>query len=64
MVEARQVGNPVEPLARALRTVVPDESARYVHFGATSQDILDTASMLVARQGSHHHRARPGVASG
>jgi 3-carboxy-cis,cis-muconate cycloisomerase len=49
VVEARRVGNPVEPLARALRSVVPDESARYVHFGATSQDILDTASMLIAR---------------
>jgi 3-carboxy-cis,cis-muconate cycloisomerase len=50
VVEARSVGNPVEPLARALRAMVPGESARYVHFGATSQDILDTASMLMARQ--------------
>lgn len=46
---SRPVGNPVEPLARALRARVPDESAGYIHFGATSQDILDTASMLIAR---------------
>lgn len=49
-VEARQVGNPVEPLVRDLRRLTSAEASRYVHFGATSQDILDTASMLVARQ--------------
>jgi 3-carboxy-cis,cis-muconate cycloisomerase len=44
--EARSPGNPVEPLVRALRkrSGVPE-----VHRGATSQDILDTAAMLVAR---------------
>lgn len=41
-------GNPVLPLVRALRGQVPPETARYVHSGATSQDILDTAAMLVA----------------
>ena len=40
----RAVGNPVEPLVRALREQVPE-----AHVGATSQDILDTAAMLVAR---------------
>jgi 3-carboxy-cis,cis-muconate cycloisomerase len=43
--EGRAVANPVEPLVRALR-----ERAPAVHRGATSQDILDTASMLVARR--------------
>jgi 3-carboxy-cis,cis-muconate cycloisomerase len=42
--EGRRVGNPVEPLARALRA-----DAEHAHRGATSQDILDTASALVAR---------------
>ena len=42
--EGRAVGNPVEPLVRALREHVPE-----AHVGATSQDILDTAVMLVAR---------------
>lgn len=45
----REAGNPVEPLARALRERVGGEAAQYVHFGATSQDILDTAAALVAR---------------
>ena len=40
----RDAGNPVEPLVRALR-----ERSDHVHHGATSQDILDTASALVAR---------------
>jgi 3-carboxy-cis,cis-muconate cycloisomerase len=42
---ARDAANPVVPLARALREAAPD-----AHFGATSQDILDTAAMLVARR--------------
>jgi 3-carboxy-cis,cis-muconate cycloisomerase len=40
----RRAGNPVEPLVRELR-----EHAEFVHWGATSQDILDTAAALVAR---------------
>jgi 3-carboxy-cis,cis-muconate cycloisomerase len=35
---------------RALTAAVPGDAARYVHLGATSQDILDTAAMLVARR--------------
>ncbi len=42
--EGRRVGNPVEPLVRVLRA-----DAEHAHRGATSQDILDTASALVAR---------------
>ncbi|WP_051840692.1 3-carboxy-cis,cis-muconate cycloisomerase [Streptomyces sp. NRRL F-5126] len=45
---ARAGGNPVIPLASALRAAVGDRWARYVHRGATSQDIVDTALMLVA----------------
>ena len=47
--EGRAVGNPAEPLVRALRERVGGDAARFVHFGATSQDVVDTASMLVAR---------------
>jgi 3-carboxy-cis,cis-muconate cycloisomerase len=46
----RAVGNPAEPLARELTEAVGGEAARYVHWGATSQDIVDTAAMLVARR--------------
>ena len=45
----RAPGNPVEPLVRELAEAVGGDAARYVHWGATSQDILDTAAMLVAR---------------
>lgn len=46
-------GNPVIPLVRALTAAVAEsdpESARFVHTGATSQDIMDTAAMLVIRR--------------
>jgi len=52
--QGHAVGNPVEPLVRALRARVGDEHERFVHHGATSQDILDTAAMLVARDGIAH----------
>ncbi len=44
--EGRAAGNPVEPLVRALRE---QSGVAEAHRGATSQDILDTAAMLVAR---------------
>ncbi|HEY7196751.1 MAG TPA: 3-carboxy-cis,cis-muconate cycloisomerase [Gaiellaceae bacterium] len=47
--EARGPGNPVEPLVRALRNEAGADAAPFVHAGATSQDVLDTAAMLVAR---------------
>ena len=45
-------GNPVPALVKALTAAVRDvseEAARHVHKGATSQDITDTAAMLVSR---------------
>ncbi|HVC86247.1 MAG TPA: 3-carboxy-cis,cis-muconate cycloisomerase [Gaiellaceae bacterium] len=47
-VAGRVAGNPAEPLVRALRERVGDEHAASVHRGATSQDVVDTAAMLVA----------------
>jgi 3-carboxy-cis,cis-muconate cycloisomerase len=47
---ARSAGNPAEPLVRALREAVGGDDARYVHYGATSQDIIDTSAMLVGRR--------------
>jgi 3-carboxy-cis,cis-muconate cycloisomerase len=46
----RAAGNPVEPLVRALRSRVGEAHAAAVHHGATSQDILDSGAMLVARR--------------
>ena len=49
----RATGNPVPPLVKALTDAVrevSEEAARHVHKGATSQDITDTAAMLVSRR--------------
>jgi 3-carboxy-cis,cis-muconate cycloisomerase len=43
-------GNPVPALSRALARQVPRAAAGAVHRGATSQDIVDTAAMLLARR--------------
>ncbi|MFI7319683.1 3-carboxy-cis,cis-muconate cycloisomerase [Streptomyces venezuelae] len=45
---AREGGNPVIPLVAALRSTVPVEAADHVHRGATSQDVLDSALMLLS----------------
>ncbi|MBO0730134.1 MAG: 3-carboxy-cis,cis-muconate cycloisomerase [Acidimicrobiaceae bacterium] len=45
----RVTGNPVMPLVAELRSRLPPSAAGWVHFGATSQDALDTALMVVAR---------------
>ena len=48
--QAAGAGNPVPALVRALTAMVPPEAKAAVHQGATSQDILDTAVMLMARR--------------
>jgi 3-carboxy-cis,cis-muconate cycloisomerase len=47
---ARLSGNPVIPLVAALTDRVGGVAGGWVHWGATSQDILDSAAMLVARR--------------
>ncbi len=42
-------GSPVVELVRILRSVVDDETAQVLHRGLTSQDVLDTALMLLAK---------------
>jgi 3-carboxy-cis,cis-muconate cycloisomerase len=49
---ATKSGNLAIPLVKALTASVAKsdtEAARYVHWGATSQDVIDTASMLTLR---------------
>jgi 3-carboxy-cis,cis-muconate cycloisomerase len=48
--QAALTGNPVPALVRALAAGVPPAAAAAVHKGATSQDIIDTAAMLLARR--------------
>jgi 3-carboxy-cis,cis-muconate cycloisomerase len=40
---------PVIELVRQLRAMVPEDVQPHVHLAATSQDVVDTATMLVAR---------------
>jgi 3-carboxy-cis,cis-muconate cycloisomerase len=47
---AALTGNPVPALVRELTTLAGPDAANAVHRGATSQDIIDTAAMLLARQ--------------
>jgi 3-carboxy-cis,cis-muconate cycloisomerase len=50
-LSARETANPVVGLVAALTAAVArkdPEAAGYVHLGSTSQDILDTAAMLVS----------------
>jgi 3-carboxy-cis,cis-muconate cycloisomerase len=48
-VSARQAGNPAIPLVKELSDLVRTsnpEAARFVHAGATSQDVIDSATMI------------------
>ncbi|BDW88697.1 3-carboxy-cis,cis-muconate cycloisomerase [Thalassospira tepidiphila] len=42
-------GVPVPALVKALKTEIGGDDARYVHFGATSQDVVDSALVLQLR---------------
>ena len=45
------VGYPVLPLIRQLSAAVPEAHSGFIHWGATTQDIMDTASILQMRSG-------------
>jgi 3-carboxy-cis,cis-muconate cycloisomerase len=45
---AARTGNPVVELLSQLRARLPAGSAEHLHHGATSQDVMDTASVLLA----------------
>jgi 3-carboxy-cis,cis-muconate cycloisomerase len=64
----RPDGNPVLPLVAALRAAVPEWARSFVHWGATSQDMLDTAAVLVADRTAAlvdgHLRRGAGVCAG
>jgi 3-carboxy-cis,cis-muconate cycloisomerase len=68
---ATRTGNLAIPLVKALTANVAKadaEAARYVHWGATSQDVIDTAAMLSLRAGIDAllvdlHRAIAGFAA-
>ena len=45
------IGYPVLPLLRQMNQMCSAEAARYIHWGATTQDIMDTASILQMQDG-------------
>jgi 3-carboxy-cis,cis-muconate cycloisomerase len=61
---AALTGNPVPGLARALARQVPQTAVSAVHRGATSQDIVDTAAMLLAKRAIDVMRADLARAAG
>ncbi|MEJ8574583.1 3-carboxy-cis,cis-muconate cycloisomerase [Microbaculum marinum] len=50
----RLAGNPAIPFVKALTAHCPEPGKAWVHWGATSQDVVDTASALVLREGIGH----------
>jgi 3-carboxy-cis,cis-muconate cycloisomerase len=49
-------GNIAIPLVKQLTSIVKAENAdasKFVHFGATSQDVIDTAMMLQSKEAIH-----------
>lgn len=49
--DAAAAGTPAVPLVRMLTALVEGEARKFVHWGATSQDAVDTAMMLQTRDG-------------
>ncbi|EXJ57384.1 3-carboxy-cis,cis-muconate cycloisomerase [Cladophialophora yegresii CBS 114405] len=49
--ETEIVGYPILPLVRQLAAMCGDYAGKYLHWGATTQDIMDTASILQIQSG-------------
>ncbi len=54
LAEGWQAGTPVLGLLDTLRSRLPDGSSQYLHHGLTTQDVVDTAAMVLARQALDH----------
>lgn len=54
MVELRQIysvtGHPIMPLINTFKSVCDDHHGEYIHWGATTQDIMDTGCVLQIKQ--------------
>lgn len=53
-VGTEKAGLPIINLVRQLRDAVSSDAASYVHWGATTQDIMDTGLILQLRDGLDH----------
>ncbi|MQM25601.1 lyase family protein [Glycomyces albidus] len=54
---AARTGDPVVGVVERLRALLPEAHRSVVHYGAASQDVLDTAMMLVAKEAARRIRA-------
>jgi 3-carboxy-cis,cis-muconate cycloisomerase len=50
-VEFERIGFPILPFLKQLTRLCDPETARWVHYGATTQDILDTGTVLQMKEG-------------
>src|SRR4030081_3845855 len=48
--EIRRINHPLVPALRALQAVCKDGHGEYLHFGPTTQDVLDTGVMLQIKE--------------
>src|SRR5712692_870758 len=49
-VEVRHTKHPLVPALRALQAVCAGDHGEYIHFGPTTQDVLDTGMMLQIKE--------------
>jgi 3-carboxy-cis,cis-muconate cycloisomerase len=56
--DVERVGFPIVPLLEQIAQVVPDGYGQYAHWGATTQDIMDTALVLQIREALRHIKDR------
>jgi 3-carboxy-cis,cis-muconate cycloisomerase len=52
--EGWQVGTPVLGLLDALRVRLPEDTRPFLHHALTTQDVVDTAAMVLSREGVQH----------
>ncbi len=48
--EIRRIKHPLVPAVKAVQKLCQDDHGEYIHFGPTTQDVLDTAVMLQIRE--------------
>src|SRR5712691_6293960 len=48
--EVRHIKHPLVPALRALQAICDGDHGEYLHFGPTTQDVLDTGMMLQIKQ--------------
>src|ERR1700693_408937 len=48
--EIRRIKHPLVPAVRALQAICAGDHGEYLHFGPTTQDVLDTGMMLQVRE--------------